>query len=60
MQSDSKQRTKKETSGPTETWAAQDLYNWGVQAIWTSPYHKIWYALSPKIAKKTVRKITSQ
>ena len=52
MQGDSKQNTKKETSGPTETWAAQELYNWGVQAIWTSRYHKIWYALSPKIAKK--------
>ena len=41
MQRDSKQHTNKKTSGPTETWAAQDLYNRGVKALWMLPYHKI-------------------
>ena len=40
MQWDSKQHTKKGISGPTETWAAQELHNWCVQAIWASLYHE--------------------
>ena len=40
MQWDSKQHSKKQISGPTETWAAQELHNWGVHAIWASLYHE--------------------